>query len=220
LKGYLYAALRKFYFLKCICPLPVFKSIYYSIVDSKLQYGISCWGGPYFSTNRPLTICQNKIIKSIYGARKRDSSFPLYWELSILPLRYIYIYRVLRIFYVRGGHLQGNYNVYSRRLQLLNRVQLPFPKTEAFRRFYTYFVLCNEIHNYATRQRQNIFIESNHYSRTLKSFGVTAVKLYNALPVEIRKLNVGNFKLKIKDFLLVNPIYSYEEFFKLDLFKI
>jgi hypothetical protein len=138
IKRYMYAVLRKFYFLKFICPLPVLRTVYYSIVNSKLQYGLSCWGGTYYSTLYPLMICQNKIIRIMCGAKKRDSAYPLYVTLNILPLRYLYIYRVLRIFFLRGGHLRGNLNVYSERLQNLNRVKVPFPRFEAYKRFFTY----------------------------------------------------------------------------------
>jgi hypothetical protein len=69
---------------------------------------------------------------------RRDSSLPLYISLKILPLKYLYIFRVLRIFFIRGGHLQGNLNVHSERLQNLNRVSIPFPRTEAYKRFYTF----------------------------------------------------------------------------------
>lgn len=138
LKIYLYSSLRKFYFLQCKCPLSVLKTVYYSIVHSKLQYGVSCWGGVYQSTIYPITICQNKILRVMAKANRRDSSFPLYVYLGILPMRYIYIHKVLRIFFTRGGHLRGNVNVHSRRLQNLNRVPIPFPRLEAYRRFYTF----------------------------------------------------------------------------------
>lgn len=138
MKGYLYAALRKFYFLKYICPRPILKTIYFSIIDSKLRYGISCWGGTYLSTVNPVLICQNKILRVMFGAARRDSVLPIYRYFKILPLRYLYIFRVLRIFYMRGGHIRANFNVYSNRLQNLNRVSLPLPKIESFRHFYTY----------------------------------------------------------------------------------
>lgn len=139
LKTYLNSALRQFYFLRQLCPVFVLRTIYFSIIHSKLQYGISCWGGAYFTTIKPLLVSQKKVIKVMTGAKIRDPSFPLFRCLNILPLRYIFIYRVLRIFFIRGGSLRSNSNVYSARLQNLNRYPVPLPKLEAFRRFYTFY---------------------------------------------------------------------------------
>lgn len=45
LKNYLNQALRNFYFLQYICPIQVLRTIYFSIIHSKLHCGICCWGG-------------------------------------------------------------------------------------------------------------------------------------------------------------------------------
>ena len=56
--------------------------------------------------------------------RSYEHSFPLFVELKLLPARYLYVYKVLRSFYVRSGysppfisasgsyHLRREYNVY------------------------------------------------------------------------------------------------------------
>lgn len=115
------------------------RTVYFSIVDSKLQCGITCWGGSYYSTIHSSVICQNKVVRVMCCMSQRQTAFAFYPMLKILPLRYRYtsIYRVLRIFFLRGRYTQGNVNVFSNRLQSLNRMVTPFPKTEAYKLFYS-----------------------------------------------------------------------------------
>lgn len=78
------------------------------------------------------------------------------------------------------------------------------------------FCFRNSVHNYSTRQSNNIFIDFKRYSRTLKSFEVIALKMFNVLPSSVKNLPERKFKVKLKDFLIVNPLYSTSEFFNLD----
>lgn len=137
-KGHMYAALRKFYLLKYICPLPVLRKIYFAIVNSRLQYGLSCWGGVYNASVRPISVIQKGILRQIFSVRKMEHTFPLFKSLGILPLRHLFVFRVLRLFYLRGGQTIGNSFVYSARLKSLCKVIMPKPNCEAFKRFYTF----------------------------------------------------------------------------------
>jgi hypothetical protein len=43
-------SLAKFYFIRNKCPLSVRKMIYYALVHSKLEYGLTCWYlGAYYN---------------------------------------------------------------------------------------------------------------------------------------------------------------------------
>jgi len=79
-----------------------------------------------------------------------------------------------------------------------------------------FFTTCNNVHTYSTRQENNLFINYNRFSRTLNSFEVVALKLYNALPNNVKNLSVNVFKHRIQNFLLKNPIYKPMEFFHLE----
>lgn len=137
-KKYLIIALRKFYLLKYICPIEVLRTVYFALVNSKLDYGLSCWGGIYNTTLKPLLMSQKYIIRQIFNLRKRDHSFPFFRILKVLPIRHMYLFKVLRIFYKRGGQQIANEAVYSVRLRNLNQVKLLKPNCEAFKRFYSY----------------------------------------------------------------------------------
>ena len=43
---------------------------YHSIIHFKLQCGISCWGGTYFSTINPVAVAQKKIIRIMTGTKE------------------------------------------------------------------------------------------------------------------------------------------------------
>ena len=169
-KRYLCLALRKFYMLKYVCPLPVLRSVYFAIINSKLQYGVSCWGGTYLTTVNPIIIAQKAVVRQIFKLRRSDHSFPYFKELSILPLRHLYIFRVLRLFFVRGGQNMSNLNVYSERLKSLNRVAIPRPNFEAFKKFYSYMVhkIFNKIPIFITSA-----ISINRFSKDLKEWLMT-----------------------------------------------
>ncbi len=60
---YMCFVLQKFYLLRQLCPFRILKIIYYALVQSKLQYGIACWGGAYETTLKPLLVLQKHIIR-------------------------------------------------------------------------------------------------------------------------------------------------------------
>lgn len=83
LKTYLNMGLRNFYYLQYLSPTSVLKHICYSIINSKLQDRISCWGGTFLSFLRPVIVSQNKIIRMICKVDKRTSSLTLYVSLKL-----------------------------------------------------------------------------------------------------------------------------------------
>jgi hypothetical protein len=47
LKSTLNWVLMYFYFLRDTCPENILRSLYFSLVESRLEYGLICWGGNY-----------------------------------------------------------------------------------------------------------------------------------------------------------------------------
>jgi len=39
--------IRKFYFLRNFCSTPLLKTLYFALINSRLQYALPCWGGTY-----------------------------------------------------------------------------------------------------------------------------------------------------------------------------
>lgn len=75
-----------------------------------------------------------------------------------------------------------------------------------------------DIHQHNTRSARNLDIPQCRLSKSLKSFPVTAIKLFNSLPEGVRSLVVARFKTSVRDKLLSRPIYSLNELGDLPLF--
>ncbi|KAL1446508.1 hypothetical protein WDU94_003566 [Cyamophila willieti] len=77
---YTFLTLRKF------MPLPLLKEIYYSLIQSAIEYGICAYGRANPSFMKKLKTAQNIILKIIYKKENRFSTHKLYEELNILNI--------------------------------------------------------------------------------------------------------------------------------------
>lgn len=96
-------SIRTFYYLRNFCDTKLLKSLYYALIDSRLQYGIHCWGGAFQNLIEKLKKTQNQFIRVILFKKRRETSLPLFKELGILPLKYIFVFKILKLFYQRSG---------------------------------------------------------------------------------------------------------------------
>lgn len=71
-----------------------------------------------------------------------------------------------------------------------------------------------DFHLYPTRNNFNIVEGFSRLERSRNGTRYLAIKFFNALPVHIRSLESNMFKNKIKNYLIVNAFYSFEEYFK------
>jgi hypothetical protein len=129
----------KFYFIRNKCPPFFQKVIYNALVNSKLNYGIICWGGAYHSTIKIAETAQKGIIRIISKKGPFETSFPIFCKLKLLPLKHLYIYKVLRVFFMRSGNtprVVDKPHVYYLRNSLC--YVLPKPRTTLFKRCFIY----------------------------------------------------------------------------------
>uniref|UniRef100_A0A1B6LTK9 Reverse transcriptase domain-containing protein n=2 Tax=Graphocephala atropunctata TaxID=36148 RepID=A0A1B6LTK9_9HEMI len=138
LKNKLNSTLRYFYFLRRICPENVLRMLYFSLVNSRLEYGLFCWGGAYDAYLKPVIIQQKKFIRIIKKKGKMEPSKPLFQTLNILPLHYMFLYKVLRIFYTVSGNLPQLNKVYKNKLRSIERVLVTKPNLTFFKKSYCY----------------------------------------------------------------------------------
>jgi hypothetical protein len=68
-------------------------------------------------------------------------------------------------------------------------------------------------HHHNTRGKQNINIPFCRLSKKKDCFPVLSMKLFNALPVSIRDLELRSFEARMKRWLLENPFYNITEYF-------
>lgn len=106
LKHYLLSTVRFFYRLRKLCSSKMLEIMYHGLIHSKLQYGLSCWGCAYTTKIRPLLILQKCLIRRICNADRLAHSLDLFKKLNILPVKHLYYYKVLKIFFLRSGYLQ------------------------------------------------------------------------------------------------------------------
>lgn len=74
------------------------------------------------------------------------------------------------------------------------------------------YVLNSDVHGYDTRGNVNLHVTRCRLDKVLKCFPVAGVRLYNRLPLKVRRLPARKFANTIKAWLLDNPFYSIAEY--------
>lgn len=138
LKKYLLAAIRHIYLLKSYCSRDLLKCIYYGLVHSKIEYGIVCWGGAYNNKTHPILVSQKHAIRLICNKSRRSSSLILFRNLNVLPLRHLYFFKVLKVFFARSGYLLNRHCIsYNLRINRQNLAVIPHHNLQIFFNFFT-----------------------------------------------------------------------------------
>lgn len=86
----------KFYELRNILAFKLLKTIYFSLVESLINYGIIVWGSACKNVLNSLDVAQKYIIKIIMFKTKRYSSQLLFQESNLLNVEQLYIKAVIR----------------------------------------------------------------------------------------------------------------------------
>jgi hypothetical protein len=124
LEKYSLSVIRQFYFLKKSCSIFLLRNIYHALFHSKIQYGIVGYGGARYTYLSCLLLKQKCIIRIILGKRRREPSFELFRSLNILPIKHLFYYKVLKIFFCKSGYWRYrnnfNYNLRSNNLRLMD----------------------------------------------------------------------------------------------------
>lgn len=82
-------------FLKNILDSSTLRTIYYSLIESRLKYGIIAWGSAVKDHLKKLEIIQKLFLKIILGKPSFFPSNDLFNEAKILDLRQLYFYTVV-----------------------------------------------------------------------------------------------------------------------------
>jgi hypothetical protein len=72
------------------------KILYYSFIQSHLQYVICAWGGVYLANVRPVIMCQKRVIRYVCKAGYIDHTEPLFNLTGILPFRNLYAFSICK----------------------------------------------------------------------------------------------------------------------------
>jgi len=146
LLNYSRKVIRILFELSSYCSTSLLKIVYYALFNSKIQYGIVCWGGTYQNRLEHILLAQKHAMRIICHKNRLTPSFPLFVELGILPLRHLYFYRTLRIYFLRSGYFeQRTCSSYNLRANNLSLASIPRAKTTNFAQFFS--VLAPTIYN-------------------------------------------------------------------------
>ena len=85
--------------IKHFVPETVLKSIYISLVQSFLLYGVLVWDSAYHSNLKPLLTLQNRAVRLISNSHYLQHADPIFNRLNILKLQDLYKIRCLKYMY-------------------------------------------------------------------------------------------------------------------------
>ncbi len=175
---------KSLYALNCIkryVPMPLLKTLYYTMVQTYLSYGIIFWGSANQGQLQKTVKLQKKAIRIVNGATYNAHTLPLFRDNNILILTDMYKTEVLKFMYDIIAKLS------------------PIKLIEMF--------MTNiDVHGYNTRQ--NFHIRDRRTLKASKSLLHAGPQLWSNLPNEIRRLTEKNlFKSKIKSHCIIqyNP---------------
>lgn len=134
----LISCIRLFYFLRRVCSIQILRSLYFALVQSRLEYGIACWGGTYKTALNSISILQKCFIRIILSKHKTEASYPCFLQLNILPLRNLYIYKVLKIFFLNSGSLPEIRNPYRDKLRTVQMYKVPRPNCTFYTKYFNF----------------------------------------------------------------------------------
>lgn len=87
--------IHKIYLLRDILNKKNLITVYNSLVESILSYGILAWGGLYKNSLQNLQVTQNTLLKIMCHKSRLYSTTALYTDLNLLNIRSLYAYRCL-----------------------------------------------------------------------------------------------------------------------------
>lgn len=119
-------------------PRNVLASFYYSMIQSKLQYGIPFWGAAYDCHLLGVISAQKIILRTMSFKGRFYGSSPLFSSWNIMPLRDLYVYRTMRLFFNRSGNRVLRPQVLHLGRGLREVYLVPRPRKEFYKHTFSY----------------------------------------------------------------------------------
>lgn len=166
IKAKLNNVIRLFYFLRNICNQELLRMLYFAFAQSRIEYGIVLWGSAYNTNSNSIFLQQKHLVRVISHRTRTEPSRPLFSKLNILPLKKLFILRVLRKYY-DTVNIPNEVVRYKRKLRNAHCSIVPQPKNTCFQKSF-YFVapwLFNSLPNDVKVSRNR-----NEFAKKLKSW--------------------------------------------------
>jgi hypothetical protein len=103
-----------FYRLRNILPRNMLLTVYQSLVQSIIQYGIIGWGGANNTNLLPLTIIQKTLLKIIIKKKTCFSTDMTFKISNVLDIKQLFIKTILIYFFKNADNYKQNYNFNNR----------------------------------------------------------------------------------------------------------
>uniref|UniRef100_A0A1B6MQT2 Reverse transcriptase domain-containing protein n=1 Tax=Graphocephala atropunctata TaxID=36148 RepID=A0A1B6MQT2_9HEMI len=161
LKDKINNTLRCFYFLRSMTNQQVMRTLYFALVQSRIEYGIVIWGNAFSTHINPIFLLQKHFIRMIAYKNRFEHSRPLFNDFKIFPLKHLFVFKVLKLFYQRSGNIPQNENPYRQRLRNLNQHLVPKPNNTFFTRTFNFVAprIFNKLpHDIKVLNSKNMFL--------------------------------------------------------------
>lgn len=153
-------------------PSDIKTSIFHSLFYSTITYGIGIWGNTFAKNIDKLQRLQNKAIKNLYGLHHRTATNTIHKNNKILKLKdYRNLIQLIHMHNIKNNQIKSN----------------------------TQILLNSDVHQYGTRNSDNLRYEASHNLRGLESILQTGSQLYNNLDSSCKQMSSLKLKKKIKD---------------------
>lgn len=126
---------QMFYNIRSILPNYLKRQLYFSLVYSRVQYGIELYGACSNRLLKKIQTMQNKLLKVLYNLPYRTATNDLHLELDLLNVKDIYNMNILKFVY-----------------DSCNK--------ESIKQFHDYFKPHHTIHMHNTRQQNNLYVKT------------------------------------------------------------
>ena len=164
--------------VKNILPKQNLKTLYQTLIQPHLNYGISFWGGTHESHINKLVIQQKKIIRMITNSKYNDHTDPLFKRLKLLKVKDIHKLNAAKLMYK------------------VSKCDLPDPLINLYGLNLT-------LHNHNTRQLNNPHVRYRRTQLAARQINHIGPQIWQQLPNNLKtKPNIKLFTKHCKKYLL------------------
>ena len=169
--------------LRHFIPLHTLKTLYRSLIQPYILYGLSAWGQACKTYLNKILVLQKRALRIIHFIDSRESAIPLFYKTNFLPINFLYLECISNLMYD-----VVNQNAPSNICKL--------------------FYSISSIHSYNTRSShsQNLYTQYSRTNLQKNSFSRVGVKLWNEIPSSIRFSTKSSFKKNVRQCLYSNLI--------------
>ena len=172
--------------LRHLCPSSILRSLYFSIFNSHLVYGLPVWGNTDKIYTEKINLLQKKAIRAITFSDFRAPSLPILKDLEILSFHDLYQHQIASLMWDHdhnvlpcsiSSYFTKRRNVHSHSTRMAASDKLIIPKTNTVR--YGYKSFKNEgAKMLNSLKEQDIYNNANSKSVFLKKLKLTYLEFY------------------------------------------